>query len=192
MNLLKISDDPAWVRINKRVTERVANLQSSPVPQTMTSLQTSLVSIRERKSQVEAELAALSAKEPASAWRSALAGRGDTALEARDQLRAEYAELEQRERFAESAIKEGRLELDHAHGKDSRDACDELKPDYLKLVVPKARAAARQMLEAMEIEQRFVDVLLDHGVRIDHLGRVFFPMSRERLEKFLREIEELG
>jgi len=191
MSLLRIGDDPIWEKINKKVAGRVANLQSSPEPQTMTSLKTSLVSSRARKSQIEVELSAMSAKEGKSAWQSALAGE-DTALENRDQLRAEYAELERRERFVESAIDQGRLELDYSHGKASRDVCIEVRPDYLKLVVPKARAAARQMLEAMEVEQRFINLLTDHDVRIDHLGRVFFPISRERLEAFLRETADVG
>jgi hypothetical protein len=157
----------------------------------MANLQTSLPSIQTRKRQIEATLLE-PAKEPTSAWRSVLAGHGDTALEARDQLRAEYGELEKRERFVESAIEEGRLEQDVTHGKESLDTCNELRPDYLKLVVPKAREAARQMLEAMEIEQRFVDLLLKYDVRIGHLGRVYFPISRERLEVFLRETAELG
>ena len=187
MSLLKIGDDPEWAKINKRVSERVANLQASPVPETMTKLQTSRVAIQQRKAEIEA----MTAKK-ASAWQSALAGNGDTALEGRDQLRAEYAELEQRERFVESAIEEGRLAEDAITGKESLQTCNEVKPDYLKLVVPKARAAARQMLEAMEVEQRFVDLLLKYDVRVGYLGRIFFPMSRETLEVFLRETAQLG
>jgi len=48
------------------------------------------------------------------------------------------------------------------------------------------------MLEAMEIEARFINLLTDHDVRVDHLGRVFFPISRERLEAFLRETADVG
>lgn len=159
----------------------------------MVNLQTSLAAIRQRKPEIEAALAAMTATK-ASAWKSALAGDGDTALEGRDRLRVEYAKLEQRERFVESAIDEGRLEIDRIDGKASLETCNELEPDYLKLVVPKARAAARAMIEAMEVEQRFVDLLLKYDVRVGYLGRIFFPtiLSRESLEVFLRETAELG
>jgi len=191
MNLLKIGDDPLWEKIIKKIAGRMADLASSPEPQMMTNLKTSLVSDRARKSQIEVELSAMNAKEGKSAWAAAKAGDGN-ALEARDRLRTEYGEIEKRERFAESAIEEGRLELDWTHGKVSLDVCNEIRPDYLKSFVPKARAAARQMLEAMEVEQRFINLLTDHDVRTDHLQRVYFPLSRERLELFLRETAELG
>jgi hypothetical protein len=193
MSLLKIGDDLQLQKISEKVSQRMATLQTSAVPETMTKLQTSRVSIQARKSQIEATLSAMTATK-ASAWQSALAGDGDTALEGRDQLRAEYAELEARERFVESAIEEGRLEIDRIGGKVSLEICNEVKPDYLKVVVPKARAAARQMLEAMEVERRFINLLLENDVRIGHLQRITFPMSlsRETLEAFMRETAELG
>ena len=56
------------------------------------------------------------------------------------------------------------------------------------------RTAARAMLEAMDLEQRFVDELLRHDIGIGHLGRVFFPrrLDRDLLEGFLSETTELS
>ena len=193
MSLLKLGDDPEWAKINKRVSERVVNMQSSPTSQTMTNLQISRVAIQQRKAEIETALSTMTATK-ASAWQSALAGVGDIALEGRDQLRAEYAELEQRERFVESAIEEGRLAEDAIKGKADMQVCLEITPALQKAVIPEARAGARQILKAMETQERIVNLLLENDVRADHLGRVNFPMilSRETLEAFLRETAELG
>ena len=192
MSLAKIADTPEWGKINKRVSARVADLQGSPVPETMKKLQAAQLTIQQRKTEIESMLLAMTTEKNNSAWQSALEGN-DAALESRDRLRAEYAELEQRERFTQSAIEEGKLALDAMRGKVHLAICNDVRPDYLKAVVPKARAAARQMLEAIELEQRFVSELLRHDIRIDHLGRISFPtfLSCETLEAFLHETEDL-
>jgi hypothetical protein len=194
MSLSKISDEPHWQRITERVSERVMSLQSSPVSETMARLQTSQAAIQRRKGEIEAALAAMTstATEKKTNWQAALEGNDSGALLERDQLRKEYRSLEETERFNEAAIEEGRLEQDRNHGKVSLDTCIEIKPDYLRAVVPKARAAARQLVEVMMTEQRIVDELLRNGIRVDHLGRVSFPVSRHTLEAFLHETAELG
>ena len=192
MSLVKISDDPEWQKITDKISGRMATLQASPVLGTMARLETSQVSTTQRMTEIEATLQAIAAKKTDSAWQAALEG-DDDAVEGRERLRQEYQLLEQRVRFNEAALEEGRLEMDLINGKVCMEICHELKPDYIRTVVSKGRAAARALLEFLETDQRFIDQLLRCNVRIDHLGRVFFPrfLSRETLEAFLRETAEL-
>jgi hypothetical protein len=181
MNLTKLADTPEWKKINKKMAE----LQKTPEIEAMNRLQTSQADIRERKAQIETQLSELVAKKSGSAWETAL--RGDTdGLTSGDTLRKEYAELEQRERFNEQAISEGRNAQDFAYGKTCMEICHETQPEYDREVAPKAEAAERAVHELMETDQRFVEPLLKAGVRIDHLRRITFPqfVSRESLEAF--------
>jgi len=188
MSLVKISDDPRW----KKISEKMARLDNSPVIVTMAKLEEDQAAIVARKLQIETQLSALVAKKSGSAWEAALHGDRD-GLTAADQLRNEYRELEQRERFNAQAISEGRNSQDFAFGKECMEICHETQPDYNGAVLPKARAAARAVLELMETEKRLIEPLLNAGVRIDHLRRIIFPriVSVESLEMFLRELDEL-
>lgn len=172
---LKIGDNVEWQKINA----------------TMAKVQTAQVAINERKGEIESKLSA-GATRNTSAWTSALAGGDEVLVESRDKLRKEYQSLEEKERVNLSAIEEGRLALDAITGKVSLQICNEFRPQYRKTVVPKARAAARAMLEVIATESGLVEQLLRDDVRVDHLGRISFPpfLSRESLEAFLRELGE--
>lgn len=73
----------------------------------------------------------------------------------------------------------------------SKKVCDGLQDDYQQ-VVRKMRDASRAMLQAIEIEQRFIDELQRNDVEAGYLGRVFFPrvLSREALEAFIKSTDE--
>jgi hypothetical protein len=193
MVLSKIGDQPDWRDIIDRISQGSARMQT-PATETMTRLQLEQKTIRARKDEIETTLSQMSVTKNNSAWQAALEGGDSHQLESRYKLREEYQALEQKERFNESAIDEGRRAVDTMDGQVSLQICHDLKPDYVKAVAPKAQAAARQMLEAMEIERRFVEELLRHNIRIGHLGRISFPfgLSRDGLELFLRELSELA
>jgi hypothetical protein len=186
MSLLKIGDDLLW----QKITDAKTKQRTSHTSETMDALRKSQVTIQERKAEIEAALAALASKKTPSAWQAALLHGDDVGSQ--DQLLKEYRPLEERERFNAAAIQEGVQALDAIKGKEDMEICLEITPALQKAVIPEARAGARQLIKAMETQERIVNLLLENDVRADHLGRVSFPMSRERLETFLREIEEPG
>jgi hypothetical protein len=169
------------------------NPQYKKISDTMTRLQTTQVAITERKAAIESILAAPIRENPGSAWQVALNGADDGALVERDRLRQEYEELERKERFNTLAIEEGRQALDGINGRLSMEACHAARPDYLKTVLPKAKAFITAAVVFLDAEEKFVAELSGEDIRIDHLGRVRLPLylSRESLEAFRKEIEEL-
>ena len=105
-----------------------------------------------------------------------------------------YHEIEQIDktiRIHEEAVNLQNHRLNGLQRSCSKQICDEIQPDY-RQAVRKMRDAARAMISAIELEQKFCDELQRHDIDISYIGRVFFPrvLNKDALQAFIQSTEE--
>jgi hypothetical protein len=150
----------------------------------LSSLVTKLTQLEETKRQIEARITQARLADQAQA---VIDGTYD---ESRDFSR-EVERIDRDIDVYQRAIAAQRQKLRNLRSFCSKQICDDLQADY-GAIVAKLRDSARAMLQAIEVEERFVSELERHGVEVSYIGRVFLPqvLSKNSLEAFVKSTED--
>src|SRR5882724_1495803 len=107
-----------------QITKPQDDPQCKLMADTMTRLHARLATIKERIREIEPILASPKTEHAGNAWQTAMKGEDQVAADPRQELLEELDELRRSEQFVESAIEEGRLELDGVMGRVSAQICE--------------------------------------------------------------------
>src|SRR4029077_12479661 len=102
---------------------------------TMQRLELRLMTIKGRICEIEPILASPKTEHAGDAWRIAMRGDDQLAIDPRQELREELEQLRQSEQFVESAIEEGRLAMDGVIGRVSAQICERERPLFVEDIV---------------------------------------------------------
>jgi hypothetical protein len=149
----------------------------------LSSLVTKLTQLEETKRQIEARVT-----------QARLADRAQAVLDGRYESRDFSREIEQLDAdldVYQRAVATQRQKLRNLRSFCSKQICDDLQADYGAIVV-KLRDSARALLQAIELDEKFISEIERHGVEVSYISRVFLPqvLNKNSLEAFVKSIED--
>jgi hypothetical protein len=153
----RLSDYPAYVECHDGVKRAEAELQR----------------IDERRSEIQETLLGMkrSKQETGDEWDVFQAGGGSAigVSTAETELKEEYRDLEEKEKFVTKALKQGRLELGKLHGSYSREICQSVRPQFV-VQIRRILTALKEVCEANEVLGKLRGDLEAAGIRTDSLA----------------------
>jgi hypothetical protein len=164
MQMKQLSDFPEFVECRDAVQRAQGELQR----------------ISERKAEIQTALMSIKQKQQAGdEWDVYKVGTIVSEVGCctnETELREEYADIEERERFVSKALERGRQELDRYHGAACREICEGLRPLFIEQI-REILEAVKRICSANEQLERLRRDLEATGVRTDSLVSCVFDIG---------------